>query len=110
MQALRLRARLDPQLLGKSSPELSVLSQGLSLPSAPVQGKYQLPAQPFSQRAGPHPAAQLADDVGVPAKQQPRLHPIFERVKPGIAETTGDCPQRARQWHARERLAPPQVK
>ena len=45
---LKSRAGFESELIGECPPSISIDLERLRLPAGPVEGKHQLPAQPFA--------------------------------------------------------------
>jgi hypothetical protein len=124
LQIPQLAAGLEPQLVAEVGPGCRVDVQRLRLASAAVQGQHRLRLQPLPKRMSGREAAQLRQQVAVPAEGELGLDPQLDRghaeflqpLRLSAREVPGGelavgraAPQRQRAPHnrGRERGVPP---
>ncbi len=96
LEALELRARVDPELLGQRPAGVAVDAERVGLAARAVKRQHELPAQTLAQRVLTDQRLKLADERGVEAEGEIGLDPLLERGEAQLLE--------ARDFRLRERL------
>jgi hypothetical protein len=76
------RARIEPELLGKRTPQPRVHRQRVGLPAAAIQGEHQLPVERFAERVLLHERLQIGRHRRVLTEAQPYLDKGLDTVQP----------------------------
>ena len=108
MQGPQLRPRVDAEILGEQGAGPLVRSEGVSLPSLPVEGGHQQRPEPFAGRVATHQTLELGDERGAAAGHQLRLDAFLERRCAELLEPPRLASDHRRVVEAGVRLASPQ--
>ena len=108
LQIAQVRRRIKAHLSNEVVARLLVCAQCLGLASAPVEGKHLLSAEPLAKRMLFGERLEFGDQLPVISKFQVRIHTMFDRRHPELAEA---CPLRREMGEAVNigiRMATPQ--
>ena len=86
LEALELRARLQPELAREQPPAVAVGLKRVRLPPTAVQREHPLAPEALAHRVGGHERAELADDFAMAAETKQGLDPVLCRAKPQLLE------------------------
>ena len=86
LQALKLGARIDPELVHEQLTSLSIHSEGVRLSPEPVKRQHQLGAQPLPQRVGLGESLELGNELRLPPQLKVRIDPVLDRRLPQLLE------------------------
>ena len=79
LEALKLVARLDPELVDEDAPSVAVFLERVSLPSGSVERDHELCPQAFSQRMLPDEPLELRNERSMPAECEVSVDTVLER-------------------------------
>ena len=86
LEALELRARLQPELAREQPAAVAVGLKRVRLPPTAVQREHPLAPEALAQRVGGHERAELADDFAMASETEQGLDPVLCRAKPQLLE------------------------
>ena len=118
LEPAKLRAGVDPQLVGQQRPGTLISVERLALPAGPVEGEHQLAPTPFPQWGLGHRRLEIADDFRGATGREQRVRPVFDergvtfdpagllgQPPPAIGQFGDSAPQGHRFLEAGDRLA-----
>ena len=108
LEALKLRARVETELVREERPHVAVGLERLRLAAAPIESDHQLGPCPLAQRMLAHELLELGDQLGMPAELELRLEAVFEPGEAELAEAGEGRVDRGVERELGERRPPPE--
>jgi hypothetical protein len=109
LEALKLRAGLETELLHEVAASISVCVERVRLAPRAVEGKHQLRPEALTERMTSDECAELAHQLAVTTCAEVRVDPRFVRLEARLLEPGARVERKTLAGEIGKRLAPPQI-